>query len=123
MADAYTEQEQQRILLELRYVYKEAELCQKWNISTSQLRKWKKAANYAYLIGTFRDMLIVALHNGTHDIPGIIRYLDYLDHVVYTEKEIEDGLNALRSAGIARHEDGLWYYDLNHSHNDTRFIF
>jgi transposase-like protein len=123
MAEQFTDEEKQRILLELRYIYNEDELCQKWNISNYQLKKWKKAANYTYFIGTFRDMLIAALHNGTNSIAGIISYLDYLNHVVYTEKEIEDALNKLRGEGIAKEENGLWLYDLSYSKNDSSFIF
>ena len=74
-------------------------------------------------IGQPLDMLIAALHNGTNKIPNIISYLDYLNHVVYTEKEIEEALNKLRGEGIAKEENGLWLYDLSYSKNDSSFIF
>lgn len=122
MADEYTDQEKRRILLELRFFYTEDEICKKWKLTKSQIRKWKKAANYAYLTVTFREMVIIALHNGTNTTAAMIRYLDYLDHSIYTESEIETVLKGLHGEGIAKEESGLWFYDLAYSKNDTSYI-
>ncbi len=119
----YTEEEKRRILLEARYLYTEAELCQKWNLTRYRVKQWKKAANYAYLIGTVREMVIVALHNGANSIPAIIGTVDYLNHAVYTEAEIETLLNGLREEGIAQEQAGVWSYNRAYSKDDTSFIF
>ncbi|MCQ3930642.1 MAG: hypothetical protein DPW16_09285 [Chloroflexi bacterium] len=119
----YTEEEKRRILLELRYFYTEAELCQKWNLTRYRVKQWKKAANYVYLIGTLREMVIVALHNEASSIPAIISHLDYLNHAVYTEAEIEPILNGLRAEGIAQEQAGVWSYNRAYSKDNTSFIF
>ncbi|GIK65635.1 MAG: hypothetical protein BroJett018_34290 [Chloroflexota bacterium] len=119
----YTEEEKRRILLELRYFYTEAELCQKWNLTRYRVKQWKKATNYAYLIGTLREMVIVALRNGASSIAAIIGYVDYLNHAVYTEAEIEPILHGLREEGIAQEQAGVWSYNRAYSKDDTSFIF
>lgn len=119
----FTDEEKRRILLELRYFYTEAELCRKWKLTRYQVKQWKKAANYAYLIGTLREMVIVALHNGASSIAAIIGYVDYLNHAVYTEAEIEPILNGLRAEGIAQEQAGVWSYNRGYSKDDTSFIF
>ncbi|MBZ0319602.1 MAG: hypothetical protein K8L91_24540 [Anaerolineae bacterium] len=119
----YTDEEKRRILLEVRYFYTEAELCQKWNLTRYRVKQWKKAANYTYLIGTLREMVIVALHNGASSISAIIGYVDYLNHAVYTEAEIEIILNGLRAEGIAQEQAGVWSYNRAYSKDDTSFIF
>lgn len=123
MPDEFTTDDKRRILLELRFIYREAELCQKWNLSQAKLRQWKKEANYAYLSPNLREMVVLALHNGTGDIAAMIQYLDYLDHTVYTEAEIEAVLHGLQHEGIAQAEGGRWLYNTAHSQNGTSFIF
>jgi len=123
VSDKYTDGDKRRILLELRFLHTEDTLCKKWNLTKYRLGKWKKAANYAYLTPTFREMVIVALHNGANTIPRLISYLDYLDHAIYTEAEILKALHDLRAEGIAREDSGLWLYDQAYSQNDTSFIF
>jgi hypothetical protein len=123
MSDEYSEADQRRILLELRYLCTEAELCAKWKLTKAQLRRWKKAANYAYLSANFRELVILALHTGSETIPNLISHLDYLDHTIYTEAEIHAMLEKLRVEGIAKEDGGKWHYDPIHSQNDTSFIF
>lgn len=123
MTEHYTEQDKRRILLELRYIYREAELCQKWNVTKYRLRQWKKEANYTYLAPTLRELVIMALHNGKGSIAGMISYLDYLDHAVYSEPELLAVLRGLQVEGIALEAGGDWRYNPDHSRNDTSFIF
>jgi hypothetical protein len=119
----YTHEEKRKILLEHRYFYKADGLCAKWGITRSQLIRWKKEFNYNYFIGRLRDMAVVVLYNGTHTIPAMIEYLDYLDHSRYTEVEVLELLKSLDAEGIAEKKDDKWFYDKSYSRDDTSFIF
>lgn len=119
----FTPDEIRKILLEQRYFYTARQLCAKWHITPYRLRQWKQQWNYTYLVGTLPEMVIVALHQGAHDIASIISYLDYLDHARYTPAEIDEVLAQLEQADFAIYHGGAWHYDWRHSANDTSYIF
>jgi hypothetical protein len=121
--EAHLPAEIRKILLENRYLSTAAQVCAKWHITPYRLRQWKQQWNYAYLVGTLPEMVIVALHQGAHDIAGIIAYLDYLDHARYTPAEIGEVLAQLEQEDFAINHNGAWHYDWRHSANDTSYIF
>lgn len=119
----YSHEERRKILLENKYLYTEDHVCEKWSISKYQLRIWKKEFNYSYFTGSLHDTAVVALNNGSHTIPAIINHLDMLNHARYTEDEVLELLEGLKSEGIAKEKDGKWFYNMSHSKNGTSFIF
>ncbi len=121
--EAHSPAEIRKILLEQRYFYTARQLCAKWHITPYRLRQWKQTWRQTPIIGDRRELVIVALHQGAHDIAGIIAHLDYLDHARYTPEEIGEVLAQLVLEGIAVNHSGALHYDWRHSANDTSYIF
>jgi len=119
----YSREERKKILLENRYLYTEDQLCERWGISEHRLKKWKEEFDYYYFMGSLRDMVVVALYNGSNTIPAIINHLDALNHARYTEDEVLELLEGLKAEGIAKEKDGKWFYDKRHSEDGASFIF
>ena len=119
----FSDSEKRKILLEHKYLYTKDQLCEKWGISSDQLKKWKKEFNYPYFIGSLRDMAVVALYSGSHTIQAIINHLDALDHGRQTDEEVLELLEGLQAEGIAKEKDGKWFYDKSHSTDTANFIF
>lgn len=119
----YTPADVRKILLELRYFYTAQQLSDKWHITPYRLRQWKRQWNYAYLTGTLRELVIVAVHQGAQTSADVIAYLDYLDHAVYTADEISAVLAQLEAEELVVQRNGHWRYNQLHSANDTSFIF
>jgi hypothetical protein len=119
----YSVEEIRKILLEHRYFYTAVEVCKKWEITNYRLRQWKKVYSYAYRTIGVREMTVVALHNGATTIPDIRSVLDYLDHGLYTDREILKIVKQLETQGLVHDENGRWLYNKMYSKNDTGFIF
>ncbi len=123
MARTFSNDEIRKILLEQRYIYTADELCAKWQITRYRLCQWKKQFSYAYLAGDVRELVIVGLQHGRHDLPTLISFIDYLDHSTYSAKELTSILKRLQAEGVAIQKNGHWLYNPKHSHHDRSFIF
>jgi hypothetical protein len=119
----YTPAEIRKILLENCYCSTAAQVCAKWQITPYRLRQWKQQWNYAYLAGNTRELVIVALHQGASDVPAIIRYLDYVDHAMYSTDKVLALLQQLQIDGIALNDGTRWLYSAAHSQHDRSFMF
>lgn len=121
--EAHSPAEIRKILLENRYFSTVTQVCAKWQVTPYRLRQWKQQWNYAYLVGTLRELVIAALHQGASTIADINACLDYWDRTVYAPEEIGVVLAGLEAEGIALHQAGRWRYNPVHSADDTSYIF
>jgi hypothetical protein len=118
MPRAFTDEEIDKILLEHRYVLKADETCAKWGISRGTLRKWKRERGP--VCAGLRELLIWALLSGPIRYPArIANWLDYMNHDIYTPREIRAALNALVRQGIAARTANGWRY----RRRRTSFLF
>lgn len=114
------------ILLEHRYLSPAAAVCEKWGITASCLRRWKREHRFAYLAGSLRELVIVALHSsarGVRDPAELVGFLDMQDHTVYSPAEIGAVLDALVAEGKAVKRGGAWRYDEARLARARPFIF
>ncbi len=124
MTREFTDDQIRKILLEHRYIYSADELCAKWQITRYRLRLWKKQFKYEYLVGDVRELVIVGLHHGIHDLPTLMSFIDYLDHSAYSAKELTSILKRLQTDGIAIRKNDRWFYNSKHlRQHDRSFIF
>lgn len=102
-----------RILLEHQLLFTEAQTCERWGLGASRLRKWKRERRPWRVNAGPREWVIVALwHAGERGVAAaeLIGWIDYHDHAVYSEAEIEAWLEGLVGEGIARRDGGTWMY-------------
>jgi hypothetical protein len=102
-----------RILLEHQLLGSEAQTCARWDLPVATLRKWKREREpWRVAVGP-REWLIVALwQSSEHSVAAhdMIGWLDYHEHAVFTEAEIEAWLDGLVGEGIARRTSEGWAY-------------
>lgn len=120
---SFTRDQRRKILLEHRYVYTAGELCARWRVSRYELRKWKREFDYPNFTGDFRDWVIAAIHRGIDTLPGIIDYLDFLNHCRYSPEEVLEALRELESEGIAEQRGERWIYGRTPRAGSPSYIF
>lgn len=119
----YTPEQILRILKEHQLLFSAQELCERWKIRPGTLTRWKKQYAPWRKPYTLRDLLIIVLYQGGGRAQDMISYLDYRDHAIYSETELETELRGLERDGFARKEGERWVYNKSRISEEQRFIF
>lgn len=119
----YSPEDIRRILLEHQLLFTAHETCAKWDIRPGTLARWKRDQRPWRKPYGFRELLIVVLFRSGGTPSEMIPYLDYLNHAVYTEEEIVQGLQRLEEEGIAVRDGNAWRYNRARLQGARPFIF
>lgn len=122
-SDAFSPDEIRRILLEHQFLFTAREICAKWKIRPGTLVRWKKQFAPWRKAYTLRELVIIALFYGGGAPAEMLPFLDYRDHVVYSEDEVLTVLKTLQTEGIAVREGDTWAYNRSRLQGEWPFVF
>jgi hypothetical protein len=107
----YTDDQIHRILLERYYFFTIRQTCERWGVTSYRLNKWRRRGDLYTVFHTLEDDIIAGVHRGGWHRPAeLIGWLDYRDHAIYSEEEVQEMFETLEARGELRRDGARWAY-------------